>query len=59
MNIEAMNTIITEIAKAKKLVGQLGMRAAAGYLRNRGYSLDAALKVLLKTNVRASISCAE
>ena len=53
MNVDAMTTIVNEIAKAKKLVKQLGMRAAAGYLRNRGYSIEAALRILLKTNVRA------
>ena len=53
MNIEAINTIINEIAKAKKLTAQLGMRAAAGYLRNRGYSIEATLRILLKTELRA------
>lgn len=47
MNIESMTTIINEIAKAKKLSKQLGYRSAAGYLRNRGYSLEAALKILI------------
>ena len=46
MSIESMNVIINEIAKAKKLRNQLGYRAAAGYLRNRDYSLEAALKIL-------------
>lgn len=53
MNVDAMNTIVIEIAKAKKLVKQLGMRAAAGYLRNRGYSIEASLRILLKTEIRA------
>ena len=55
MNVDAMNTSVIEIAKAKKLTNQRGMRAAAGYLRNRGYSIEAALRILLKTNVRASV----
>ena len=36
-----------EIRKARQLVSQLGTRCAAGYLRNRGWSLDAALYILL------------
>ena len=36
-----------EIGKARKLVDQLGMRSAAGYLRNRGWSCEAALWILL------------
>lgn len=46
MSVESMTDIIVEIAKAKKLKNQLGYRSAAGYLRNRGYSLEAALKIL-------------
>lgn len=47
MSVQAMTDIIVEIAKAKKLKNQLGYRSAAGYLRNRGYSLEAALKILI------------
>lgn len=35
-----------QIIKAKSLVKQLGVRAAAGYLRNRGWSCEAALFIL-------------
>lgn len=35
-----------QIIKAKKLVNQLGVRAAAGYLRNRGWSLEASLWII-------------
>lgn len=35
-----------QITKAKKLVKQLGVRAAAGYLRNRGWSLEASLWII-------------
>lgn len=33
--------------KARNLKKNLGMRVAAGYLRNRGFSLEAALYTLL------------
>lgn len=36
-----------QIKKARMLRKQLGTRCAAGYLRNRGWSLDAALWILL------------
>lgn len=35
-----------QINKARKLSKQLGFRAAAGYLRNRGWSCEAALFIL-------------
>jgi hypothetical protein len=35
-----------EIKKAQSLVKQLGIRSAAGYLRNRGWSVEAALYLL-------------
>jgi hypothetical protein len=43
---------LKEIKKAQQLMKQLGTRSAAGYLRNRGWSLDAALNILLGTNER-------
>ena len=46
MSAQYMTDIIVEITKAKKLKNQLGYRSAAGYLRNRGYSLEASLKIL-------------
>lgn len=36
----------SQIIKARKLSTQLGFRAAAGYLRNRGWSCEAALFIL-------------
>ena len=39
-------------SRAKHLVKTLGVRCAAGYLRNRGVSLEAALYVLLGTTPR-------
>lgn len=36
-----------EIEKAKFLARTLGVRAAAGYMRKRGWSLEAALFTLL------------
>lgn len=35
-----------QIIKANKLINQLGVRAAAGYLRNRGWSVEAALWII-------------
>lgn len=35
-----------QIIKAQKLIKQLGVRAAAGYLRNRGWSVEAALWII-------------
>lgn len=35
-----------QIIKAKTLINQLGVRAAAGYLRNRGWSVEAALWII-------------
>ena len=40
------------LSKAPKLRRSLGTRCAAGYLRNRGWSIDAALFVLLRTTLR-------
>jgi hypothetical protein len=42
----------TQIEKARQIMGSLGVRYAAGYLRNRGWSLDGALFVLLATSQR-------
>lgn len=36
-----------EIGKARALAHQLGYKSAAGYLRNRGWSCEAALWILL------------
>lgn len=38
---------VSHITIAKRLSGQLGYRSAAGYLRNRGWSLEAALWILI------------
>lgn len=37
----------THIEKARQLAGQLGMGVAARYLKNRGWSLQAASYILL------------
>lgn len=34
------------IKKARQLVKQLGMRSAAGFLRNKGWSIDATMFIL-------------
>lgn len=39
------------IIKAKKLANQLGVRSAAGYLRNRGYNLKDTMWILLGVNI--------
>ena len=39
---------VSHIGKARTLAHQLGMRSAAGYLRNRGWSCEAALWILLR-----------
>jgi hypothetical protein len=36
----------TECSKARNLRKQLGTTVAAGYLRNRGYSIEATLRIL-------------
>lgn len=41
-----------QLSKAPKLRRSLGTRCAAGYLRNRGWPLDVALFVLLRTTPR-------
>lgn len=38
---------IAQIKKARSLKGQLGIKSAAGYLRNRGWSVEAAVFILL------------
>lgn len=38
---------LAQIKKAKSLKNQLGLRSAAGYLRNRGWSVEAAVFILL------------
>lgn len=41
-----------DISKARKLQSQLGTRCAAGYLRNRGWTLEAAIWILLRKETR-------
>lgn len=43
-----------EMNKAQSLTKTLGYRSAAGYLRNRGYSLESALAILLDTTERTA-----
>jgi len=43
---------VDQLVKAPKLRRSLGTRCAAGYLRNRGWSLEVALFVLLRTTPR-------
>jgi hypothetical protein len=35
-----------QIKKARQLIKQLGVKCAAGYLRNRGWSVEAAVFIL-------------
>lgn len=41
-----------ELDKARSIAKTLGVRAAAGYLRNRNWSIEAALWILLRATVR-------
>ena len=41
-----------ELVRATRIQQSLGVRAAAGYLRNRGWSLDSALWHLLRVPAR-------
>ena len=43
----AAQQIQDEMSRAKIIKRTLGTRAGAGYLRNRGYSLEEALSILL------------
>lgn len=45
------------IVKAKKLMNQLGVRSAAGYLRNRGYNLKDTMWILLGVNISKMDVC--
>lgn len=45
------------IIKAKKLMNQLGVRSAAGYLRNRGYDLKDTMWILLGVNISKMDVC--
>lgn len=47
----AHSTSNEHIIKAKKLANQLGVRSAAGYLRNRGYDLKDTMWILLGVNI--------
>lgn len=38
---------LAQIKKAKSLKNQLGIKSATGYLRNRGWSVEAAVFILL------------
>lgn len=42
---------LEQITKAKRMIGQLGVRSAAGYLRNRGWHLKDAMWILLGVNI--------
>lgn len=42
-----MSTKAKELRKAKNINKSLGLRVAAVYLRNRGYSVECALFILL------------
>lgn len=44
--------MVKEIDKARRLARQLGYRVAAGYLRNRDWTLEAALWLLLRASNR-------
>jgi hypothetical protein len=44
--------MLKELVKAKQLANNLGTRCAAGYMRNRNWTIDAALWTLCKTTVR-------
>ena len=41
-------TALDQMKRAEIICRSLGVRSAAGYLRNRGYSLDAALWLLAR-----------
>jgi hypothetical protein len=43
---------VQELIKAPHLRRTLGIRCAAGYLRNRGWSIETALYVLLRATPR-------
>jgi len=43
---------VEQLLKAPKLRRSLGTRCAAGYLRNRGWSINTTLFVLLRTTLR-------
>jgi hypothetical protein len=45
------------ILRAKKLANQLGVRSAAGYLRNRGYNLKDTMWILLGVNILRTDVC--
>jgi len=45
-----MNPKLIQAFKAQAIRNNLGTRAAAGYLRNRGWSIEAALWILCKTS---------
>lgn len=47
----AHSTSNEHILRAKKLANQLGVRSAAGYLRNRGYDLKDTMWILLGVNI--------
>ena len=47
---------VYELGKAKFLMRTLGVRCAAGYMRNRGWSIESALYNLLRAGGRDQTS---
>lgn len=41
------NKMVADFRKARNIKKTLGMRAAAGFMRNRGYSVEACVFILL------------
>jgi hypothetical protein len=56
MNAKSKVYFTSIIGKALKLQKQWGTLRAAGYLRNRGFSLTSALLVLVSPRVRAQFT---
>lgn len=42
-----MTHLRTDLDRAKRIARTLGIRSAAGFMRNRGWSIESALYVLL------------
>lgn len=58
MQVKIAHTQDNEIViKAKRMVNQLGVRSAAGYLRNRGYTLKDTMWILLGVNISKMDVC--
>jgi hypothetical protein len=45
--IEPMKHLRADLDRAKRIARTLGIRPAAGFMRNRGWSIESALYVLL------------